>query len=76
MEHLRPASTLERLSSAEWEEILADVIRAATESSEPGGGAPDGGGGGGPDDDDLGDYDRTQRVEMVSNGRDYKGGLS
>ena len=29
MEHIRPASTLERLAMSEWEELLADVINAS-----------------------------------------------
>ena len=57
VEHLRPASTLERLSAAEWEEILSEVIRASGGPDEP---PEDTAEPGDDHDDDHDDYDPTE----------------
>ena len=56
IEHLRPASTLERLSAAEWEEILSEVIRASGGPDE----SPEDPAEPGDDHDDHDDYDPTE----------------
>ena len=56
IEHLRPASTLERLSAAEWEKILSEAIHASGPDELPEDPAEPGD----DHDDDHDDYDPTE----------------